>query len=259
MAKSKPTDQSHEAKEIAEEAQSVVEQVSSRSSSRWLTFEYGLAMGSLVASTLLIVNVLVSLFGGWAGNGATLKKTVGGWTANLLGLDMVTASTGLVTASVGAVLLALLAFFVFGRVSRAIQNRPGYTKRAAYRVITYGSLAALVVPALVLFIKLVSILVSSLIFIGVSGASRVYKSLYLAEFLPYLLGLAVVVVSVWLVGRIVQGRNSSKLASSIIFSVALAALVASTITVAIQARDDYRVVPLSPAKSESIETDVFRY
>lgn len=54
---------------------------------------------------------------------------------------------------------------------------------------TYGGFAAVVVPSLVLVAKLVGVLVSSLLFIGVSNAGDVYASLYLAEFLPYVLSL----------------------------------------------------------------------
>lgn len=206
-----------------------------RGRAQWLTFEYALAMGSLVTSSTLMVSVFTALFDVWTGSGVSLSTGVSGWLPAILSLDMVTAGTGLVTASVFTVMLAVLSLVLFKRVSAAISSRKGYTGRLVYKVITYGAFMALLVPALVLAAKLVSVVVSSLMFIGIDRASYVYKSLYLAEFLPYLLSLGLLVAIMCFVGKIIQGFNKSKIAAIAILAVSGAALMASIISVAIQA------------------------
>ncbi len=204
---------------------------------KWLTFEYALSMGSLVLAVLLVVSALTAVFGGWAGQGSAVGHGGTSWLMGLFSVSVITPATGLVATSVAAVLLSVVALVGFGRVSKTLPDREGYTKRTAYKVITYGALAALVLPALALIAKLAGILVSSLLFIGVDGAGDVYKSLYLAEFLPYLLSLGVLAMAAFFVGKIVNGRNASKTLSFIMIGVAATLLIASAITVAVQVRD----------------------
>lgn len=208
-----------------------------KTKAQWLTFEYALAMGSLVASVLLTTAALTAVFGGWAGLGSALSHGGVSWLAHLFSVTMVTPATGLVATGVAAVLMALISFVFFGRVSKAIPEREGYTGRVAYKAVTYGGLAALVIPALALVAKLVAILLSSLLMIGVGNAGTVYGSLYIAEFLPYALSLGLMVVAIGAVGKIVNGKNTSKLLTIIALSASSAVLVAGMITVAVQAHD----------------------
>jgi hypothetical protein len=155
---------------------------------KWLAFEYALAMITTVLAAGLLVNVITTVFGLWFGSITSVAATgVGGWVASILSISTITPGTGIVAAGVLTVLLAVVAFVSFGRVSQAIPEREGYTDRLAYKAITYGGFASIVLPVLVLVAKIGGILISSVLFIGVSGAGEVYKSLYLAEFLPYLL------------------------------------------------------------------------
>ena len=220
---------------------------------KWLTFEYALSMGSLVLAALLVVSALTAVFGGWAGQGSAVSHNGTSWLLGLFSVTMVTPATGLVVTTVAAVLLSVVALIGFGRVSKALPDREGYTKRVAYKTVTYSALAALVVPALALVAKLVGILVSSLLFIGVDGAGEVYKSLYLAEFLPYLLGLAVLAAAAFFVGKIINGYNTSKTVSFIVLGVASALLIASAITVAVQVRDDSKTSRSSSDFSEILK------
>ena len=166
-----------------------------------LTLEYALAMASAVISTFLLINVITSVVGLWSDATSVASRTVGGFLAP----TMVTAGTGIVAASVFTVILAVLACVLFSRVSKAVPDREGYTNRTAYKLVTYGGLATLIIPAVDLIARLVSILVSSLLFIGAAGG-EVYKSLYLSEFLPYALALAVVVVTSYFIYQIIQGQ-----------------------------------------------------
>ena len=106
--------------------------------------------------------------------------------------------------------------------------------RTAYKLITYGGLGALLLPAVGLVAKLASILVNSLLFIGVSGAGEIYKSLYLGEFLPYLLALAVVSTSAFFVHKIVQGKNASKTLTLVLVAASAVVLLAGAITMAVK-------------------------
>lgn len=197
-----------------------------------LTLEYALAMASTVVSSFLLINVITSVVGLWSDTTSGAIRTVGGFLAP----TMVTAGTGIVAASVFTVVLAVLACVLFSRVSKAVSDREGYTNRTAYKLVTYGGLAALIIPAVDLIARLVSILISSLLFIGAAGG-EVYKSLYLSEFLPYALSLAVVVATSYFIYQIIQGRNKSKIMSLVLIAVSVVVLLTGAITIAVKVHD----------------------
>lgn len=197
-----------------------------------LTLEYALAMASTVVSAFLLINVITSVVGLWSDTTSGAIRTVGGFLAP----TMVTAGTGIVAASVFTVVLAVLACVLFSRVSKAVSYREGYTNRTAYKLVTYGGLAALIIPAVDLIARLVSILISSLLFIGAAGG-EVYKSLYLSEFLPYALSLAVVVATSYFIYQIIQGRNKSKIMSLVLIAVSVVVLLTGAITIAVKVHD----------------------
>ena len=182
----------------------------------------------------------MALFGAWVkANGATTttSTSIGGWLADILSINMVTPGTGIVMAGVLATLFAVVALITFGRVSRAISDRDNYTSRTAYKVVTYGAFGALIIPAIVLVAKIITVLISSLLFIGAGSADRVYGALYLAEFVPYLLALGVIGVTLWMLKGIISGRNTSKAMSLILLGATGAVLVAGAITAAVQVHD----------------------
>lgn len=197
-----------------------------------ITLEYALAMASTVVSSFLLINVITSVVGLWSDTTSGAIRTVGGFLAP----TMVTAGTGIVAASVFTVVLAVLACILFSRVSKAVSDREGYTNRTAYKLVTYGGLAALIIPAVDLIARLVSILISSLLFIGAAGG-EVYKSLYLSEFLPYALALAVVVATSYFIYQIIQGRNKSKIMSLVLIAVSVVVLLTGAITIAVKVHD----------------------
>ena len=205
------------------------------SKAKWLTFEYAVAMVSTVLVAGLLVHIMTALFGLWFGaTTSVLTASVGGWITSVLSTSAITPGTGIVAASVLTVLLSIIAYITFGRVSRAISERSGYTDRLAYKVVTYGGFAAVVVPSLVLVAKLVGVLISSLLFIGVSNAGDVYASLYLAEFLPYVLSLGVLGYTAFCLRNIIDGRNSSKVLTLVLIVVTSVILFAGAVTVAVK-------------------------
>ena len=211
-----------------------------RGKAKWLTFEYVLSMMSLVLAALLITVALQPLFGEWAGRGSAVNYSGSSWLFGLFSLTMATKSTGLVVTAVAAILLAVVALLGFRRVTNGIVDREGYTSRLSYKLVTYGGLGALILPMIALAAQLIGILISSLLFIGVRGSGEVYKSLYLAEFLPYALGLGVLAATAFFVGKIVNGVNASKIASFVLLGVSSALLLASVITVTVQSHKTSR-------------------
>lgn len=206
---------------------------------KWLTFEYLVAMLSTVLAASLLVRVIVSMFGLWFSSTASVTATsVGGWLSSILSLDTVTPGTGLVAASIMTVLLSVVALVCFKRVSRTIPDRKDYTSSLEYKLVTYGGFALLVLPILVLIAKIIGVLVSSLLFIGVSGAGEVYKSLYLAEFLPYLLALGVMIYVAMCLKDIIGGKNVSNILAIVLIIATSVVLFAGAITVAVKSHDD---------------------
>ncbi|MDO4773823.1 MAG: hypothetical protein Q4A37_01725 [Candidatus Saccharibacteria bacterium] len=200
---------------------------------KWLTLEYAGAMASAVAAALLTTFVVTTVFNMWAGT-LTPSAGVSGFLAAVLSVDMVTMGTDLVAAGVLAVLLSVLSFVLFGRVSRAIPDREGYTGRTAYKVVTYGAMAIVAAAAIVLLAKIATVLIASLLFIGLPGADKVYLSLYVGEFLPYSVGLALLIAVAWMVKCIIGGRNTSRALTMIVLGASSAVLLASAITIAVK-------------------------
>lgn len=218
---------------------------------KWLTFEYAAAMASTVAAALLTTFALATVFNMWAGI-VTPSAGVSGFLAGVLSIDMVTAGTDLVLAGVVAVLLSVLAFILFSRVSRAIPEREGYTGRTAYKVVTYGAMAAVAAPAIVLVAKLATVLIASLLFIGLPQANKVYLSLYVGEFLPYTVSLGLLVGVGWMIKCIVGGRNTSRVLTMMVLVASSVVLLASTITVTVKVHNP----DAKPYQQRGITTDI---
>lgn len=200
---------------------------------KMLTLEYALAMGSAIISIMLLIDIITKVFGLWTNSTSMLLRSVGGFFTP----SMVTQGTGIIAASVFAVLLAVLSLVLFSHISKAIPERENYTKRTAYKLITYGGLAVLIIPAIDLVARLVSILINSLLFIGIDNGGEFYKSLYLGEFLPYALALAIVATSAYFICQIVKGRNMSKALSLVLIVASSVVLLTGVITIAIKAHD----------------------
>ena len=199
------------------------------SQAKWLTFEYALAMVSVTFAAITSIVLMPMLFGMWSAKDAVsfgLSLSGGSITANILAVGIL------------AVLFSVLAFVLFGRVTRAIAvDRSGYTGRLAYKLTTYGSLFMIVLAALPLVANLISVLISSLLLIGVSDAGSVYTALYLGNFLPSLVCLAVLAVVIFFIGKIINGYNKSRPLAITLIAITGVVAVALAITLAVQAHD----------------------
>ena len=199
------------------------------SQAKWLTFEYALAMVSVTFAAITSIVLMPMLFGMWSAKDAVsfgLSLSGGSITANILAVGIL------------AVLFSVLAFVLFGRVTRTIAaDRSGYTGRLAYKLTTYGSLFMIVLAALPLVANLISVLISSLLLIGVSDAGSVYTALYLGNFLPSLVCLAVLAVVIFFIGKIINGYNKSRPLAITLIAITGVVAVALAITLAVQAHD----------------------
>ena len=199
------------------------------SQAKWLTFEYALAMVSVTFAAITSVVLVPMLFGIWSAKDTVsfgLSLSGGSITANILAVGIL------------AVLFSVLAFVLFGRVTRAIAaDRSGYTGRLAYKLTTYGSLFMIVLAALPLVANLISVLISSLLLIGVSDAGSVYTALYLGNFLPSLVCLAVLAIVIFFIGKIINGYNKSRPLAITLIAITSVVAVALAITLAVQAHD----------------------
>ena len=186
------------------------------SQAKWLTVEYALAMVSVTFAAITSIVLVPMLFGMWSAKEAMSFGLMlsGSITANILAVGIL------------AVLFSVLAFVLFG-----------YTGRLAYKLTTYGSLFMIVLAALPLVANLISVLISSLLLIGVSDAGSVYTALYLGNFLPSLVCLAVLAVVIFFIGKIINGYNKSRPLAITLIAITGVVAVALAITLAVQAHD----------------------
>lgn len=198
-----------------------------KNKAKWLTFEYALAMVSVTLATVISSMLVGGLFGLWTTKASMLTAFTGGaLVAHVLSVAIL------------ALLFAVLAKVLFSRVTRTVaEDRSGYTSRLAYKLTTYGALFVLVLVALPLVANLLSVLVSSLLLIGVSQAGSVYGGLYLGNFLPSLVALAIVGVVICLIAKIICGFNKSRLLGLVLIGITATITVALAITLAVQAHD----------------------
>jgi hypothetical protein len=98
---------------------------------KMLTLEYALAMGSAIISIMLLIDIITKVFGLWTNSTSMLLRSVGGFFAP----SMVTQGTGIIAASVFAVLLAVLSLVLFSRQSTTSWLfEPAYNKHQRIRL-----------------------------------------------------------------------------------------------------------------------------
>src|SRR5215213_3432947 len=160
----------------------------------WLTGTEFLSLehtARMIISVILPVLTLASInsaFSLWTGSS-------GGVIANFLDIG-VTGSLIQTVAYAGvslatAILVLSLLFWLFNqRVGAELVRRPHYTRRLAYSLPLYGAFFVSAAVLLLGMIDLLSIVLNSLVLIGVRFAP--IPDLYLGHFLPELIGLLVI-------------------------------------------------------------------
>lgn len=187
-------------------------------SSSMLTLKYGGAVVSALAATFGVLTLLPELFGLW--------------TDKPGGLALLSGYTGIVMIAVATVLFSVLAFLLYGKVTKDVAVQPEYIHKTAYHFITNGFFAVLAGVLVVVVAGLVSILLSSLLLIGTNTD---IGAMYLNQFLPGLLSAGVVAFVGFMAYKIMKGKNFSALLTIVLMSLAGALLLAVLITVPIKA------------------------
>ncbi len=211
---------------------------SSHASSSTLTLKYGGAAASVLIALYSVGTVLSSLFGFWTDKAGSLMLS-GGYI-------------GVVESAISAVLFALVAFLLYKKVTKDIAAQPEYVNTTVYHFITKGLFAVLATAFVVYVAQLLSVLISSLLLIGTSTD---IGGLYLNQFLPSLLGAAVVGVMGFSAFKIMKGRNLSGLMTIVLLSLAGALLIATLITVPIKAHSS----TVTPSSSDFDYSNYFNY
>ena len=213
--------------------------------SQFLTLEYVAALGFSVLSALCSVAGISAAFGLWNDKFVAVGAPLS-WLLPLSG-----GYAGIIVLAVAAVLSAALAYVFFGRVSRTVPQRAGYTNRISYKVATYGAFATFAVHLVVLVAALIGTLIASLVLIGSDSS---ISALYLQEFLPQLVGAAVIAAATYFTYRIVRGFNKSRILSLTLLGVAVAVLLTLIITVTIRSHDDDSRTSNDYSSSKSVKT-----
>ena len=135
---------------------------------------------------------------------------------------------------IAAALLVLTPLFVIfrRRIMAEYSKRPGYINRVAYKLPIYSALAVLFAQAVVLFVVMLGVFLNSLVSIGVSGVD--IGAMYTGEFLPALMGFAVVGATGWYVLWFAKGKDLSRPfvgALSILSAALVVALLVTALTV----------------------------
>lgn len=198
--------------------------------SEFVTLEYIVSLGSIVASVICLDAALKAAFTLW-NNGTVELGMLFSWFLPVSG-----GYVGAIWTGLAAVVFALLGMFFHRRTSASIAARPAYAGRQAYKIVTYAALALLSAILLTAILTLFSIIVTSLLLVG-SGSS--ISGLYLNVFLPTLLTIFITSYTTRAVYRLTTSRGDfSKLYTSLLALGTLLFLIL-IITVAVRSHDTY--------------------
>lgn len=202
------------------------------SKSTLLTLEYSFALTSSIIAVLMATSSITMLFALWNDASATVAMPLS-WL-----MPIASGYVGLMVAALMALVAGAVAVVLFKRVSRAVAERKGYTKRLSYKVATYGAFAFLAAYTVVLGVSLVAILLSSLVLIGSESS---ISSLYLREFLPALIAFVITGMSAYWMYKIVRGVNKSGIWALSLLGLSAAIVVTAIVTVAVTSHDEWTV------------------
>lgn len=190
----------------------------------FLSLEHVGHMLLVVAVAMLLSAGVVTAISLWTGNSGVMSALgtdlgIGGSAARYV---EATAAIGLVAGL--AVLVPLLV--VLDRRTRAEWlKRPGYTNRAAYKVPIYVALGALITGKVIAVIQMLTVVLSSLAVVGLSGQD--IGGMYLNTFLPSLIAAVIFGAAAWYLFKLAKGRDGGRTFS------AAAALLAGALAIAL--------------------------
>ena len=225
----------------------------------FLTLEHIGHMALVVIVSGLVLSGILSAMSMWFGT-AGMGSALTGGTVGLLGAAASSAVEGALSLGVVAALLVLVPLLVIlDRRTRAEwHKRPGFAGRLAYKVPVYTALAVLATAIIACKIQMLYVVLSSLAFIGVSGAP--IGSLYIDHFIPALLGVVVFGAAAWYLFTLAKGRDHGRTFSMAVAVLAGVVSVALFITTLVVLHDDTKSftrpgVQIDPAPSTTPSYD----
>jgi hypothetical protein len=210
----------------------------------FLTLEHVAHMALAVIVPSLLAAGLAMAIGMWTGSRGSLVSSIdvtgslGGFMNALMGIG------------IAAALLVLVPLLVvFDKRTRAEWlKRPGYTGRLAYKAPVYTALGVLAVTDVVLFISMLTTVISSLALIGVANAG--IGGMYLDQFLPAIIALVIFGAATVYVCKLVKGRDFGKMFSLANAVFGLALFVALLITSIVVLHSSSNIQPASSNSSD---------
>jgi len=154
-------------------------------------------------------------------------------------------------------LLSGLHWLLDQRVRHELARRPGYQHRLAYKLPVYAAFAVTAGALIFAVIELVAVVLSSLTLIGVSGAD--IGGMYLNQFLPTLLGSAVLGLAAWYQYKLLKGVSKSSLFS--LSATVLSVVIALTllITAAVTLHSSSAASPKSAYPTTSLPENSYQW
>ncbi len=213
----------------------------------------------VVAALLAMgISMAISIWTGASAMGASMMGGLGLIASGGVAYLQAMAAVGIVAALV--VLVPLLV--VLDRRTRAEwMKRRGYSGRMAYKVPVYLALGLLVSAKLIADICMVSVVISSLVQIGVPDAQ--IGSLYLTQFVPALIAAVVFGMAAWYVFKLAKGRDMGRqfAAFMAVLSTALVIALLITAVTVLRAKDATPTMPdyMRNYNSNKSLEDLFKY
>lgn len=156
-------------------------------------------------------------------------------------------STGImVTAAL--LVLAPLMYALRRRIAAEYAKRPGYTNRVGYKLPVYTALGLLTAMTVGAFAVMLSVFLSSLVNIGVSGAN--IGTMYTQQFLPALLAFAVFGMATWYAMWFAKGKDTSKMFVSVVLLLSAVMAITLFVTTLSINHQNKTVNPISPIQPQ---------
>jgi hypothetical protein len=198
--------------------------------SEFLTLEYVVAMGSIIATIVCLAAAIKAACTLW--NDSTVSLGVPfDWI-----LPVSNGYVGAMWAGLAAVVFALSALFFGRRTVASIAARPGYESRLVYKVITYATLAISAVWLLIALVTFFTVIITSLLLIGSESS---IGSLYANVFIPTLLNSLVAGFATYVLYRFAKGRGAMTRLNLLLLAATSVTLLALIVTVAVRSHDAY--------------------
>ena len=195
----------------------------------FLTLEHIGHMALVVVVSGLILSGICSALSMWFGTNGMASTMFLGSAGVLGGAGLQALESSLSLGIVAALVVLVPALVILDRRTRAEWNkRRGFAGRLAYKVPVYGALAVLGILLVASKIQALYVIIASLAYVGVPGVP--IADMYVGNFIPAVLGMAVFGGTLWYVFNLAKGRDYGRKFSMLAAVVGVVVAVALFIT-----------------------------